>query len=290
MIRLYVLAALATLSVPVLAPQQFAPLLTAPRWVPVLLLGEVFLSACFLKAFYPRNDFARCVTFGLVFFLVRLVLCFGASLADPDANVLWTSVSSPWREALGLTLTYMYSTWWIAGAQYLALLLWMPAVLEAVMPGLFRPRSVRAASARPPETALPPSAPAPPPQEPQTLRDLESELAGYPGLVGWMVFSPDRLPVWRFGEGASVLETAPEVMHRLGDVCQTVFGPEWGRTLYQGMFRTDSGYCFLIILPGDFLFGSLWRVEDGQEPGKAVLQEVLELMERWVQYRFVEPS
>ncbi|KPK72158.1 MAG: hypothetical protein AMJ84_04785 [Acidithiobacillales bacterium SM23_46] len=291
MIRLYVVAALATLSIPVLVPQRFASILLASQWVPVFLLAEILISACFLKVAYPRNDFIRCVTFGLVFFLVRLVLCFGASLVDPEADVLWAGVSYRWGQALVPTLSYMYSAWWVVVAQYLTLLLWMPAVLETALPGRFQPRSVRMALAPSPGTIPAVPRPARPPKEPRTFRDLERELAGYPGLVGWIVFSPERLPVWRSGEEDSALEVAPDSLRQLGKVCQPLSRAEWGRTLGQGMFhQTENTYYLLTTLPGDFLFVSLWRVEAGQRPAKAVLREVFELMERCIQYQFTQPS
>jgi hypothetical protein len=290
MIRLYVLAALATLSVPVLMPQQFLPSAFPSGWVLFFVLAEIVLSAALLKLIYPKNDAIRCATFGLGFFAVRFVLCLLGSLADPDADVLWSSVEYRWTAALVPTLNYMYAVWYVSGVQYLSLFLWLPGVLELAFPGIFPPRMFPAAAAPAGET---PAKPKPrivlkPPDQPITFADLEREMEKYPGLLGWIVFSPDKLPVWRAGDDTADLEQAPDVLRRLGELAQPLLRPEWGREVSQSMFQTKQGYCILTTLSGGFLFGSLWQVGGSGMPTKKVLQEVLDRMERWLTYRFLE--
>lgn len=285
MTRLIVLAVLATLSIPVLVlPQRFSVEPFSSPGVPVLLMFvEILVSATFLKVSYSRNDFVRCVAFGFLLFLVRFLLCVVGSFVDPRVEGLW------------LPLPYMYpASWWAAAAQYGALLLWVPVVLEKAMPGYFPPRTEAPPAAAPvavkeesPEQAIVP--PSPRSAQPKTFRELEEDLARFPNLLEWMVFTPDRLPMWGSGSGAEMLEAAPEILHRMSEVCKPLLRPEWGRTVRQSIIQTESGYCLVATLPGDFLLSSLWSMESGEGgPPKAVLQEVVESTEHMLRYRFGE--
>jgi len=287
MIPLYILAALASLSIPVLSPKHFGAALFPSQWVPLFLLLELVVSAVFLKVVYPRNDFVRCLTFGLIFIVVRMVLCFFGSLIDPEAGVLWETAEYRLGRGLVPALTYMYSQWYITLAQYVSLLFWVPGVFEAVFPGIFPPRRVLVPVA---ETTKPGESERrlPAAVEAKSFRDLERELRTYPGLLAWMVFSPERLQVWRSGDEAAVLEAAPEILGRMGEACRPILTAEWGGALRHGLFQTDSGYCLLTTLPGNFLFASLWRIEPGRSAPGAVLQEAMGRMEKFLRYRFSE--
>lgn len=297
MIRLFALAAVATVAVPVLVPYRFgAEFFPETWWAPLLLLcGEVILTALVFKFLYPSNDFVRCLTTGLAFFLARLVFCLFASVLDPDADRLRLNMVGGAGNAFVVAMTYMYAVWWVALAQYVAMLLWVPSFLEAVLPGIFPPRrkegEVGRVEPRPSETGFgePEAARAVQPR-PVTFRDLESELARYPGLVAWVVFSPENLPVWRWGEEAGALEAVPEIARRIAEICEPLFRPEWGRTIRQGLLQTDGGYCLMTVLPGGFLFSSLWASEQQAERARDLLPVVLERMERWLGYRFGESS
>lgn len=124
---------------------------------------------------------------------------------------------------------------------------------------------------------------------PKTFRELEDDLRRFPNLLEWMLFTPDRLPMWGSGSGAEMLEVAPEILHRMGEVCEPLLRPEWGRVVQRGMFQTDTGYCLLTTLPGSFLLASLWSTEVGEGgPPRDVLAEVLAYTEQMLHYRFGE--
>jgi len=249
------------------------------------MLLEILVSAFFLKALYPESDFARCLTFALVFLAARVALCFIGASIDPDADPLWARVNRRW--SLVPSLDYMYGSWWAASAQYVALLLWLPRVVEALLPGAFGTAWTAEASA--PETAAEAApAAADADDEPHTFHELEAELArAYPGLTAWVVFDSDRLPIWRFGREVSVLELTPQIQRHLDSVCQPLLQVGDGRSLRQGMFETDSGLCLLASLPGDFLFSSLWRSE-APLPPRAMFQDIVERVESWLCVRFTD--
>jgi hypothetical protein len=285
MFRLYALAAIATVAIPVFSSTPYNPDAFPSQWVPVFLALELLISAFVLKSLYPQSDLVRCLTFGLVFVLVRMVACLLASLLDETkGKALWDSVGGRWADALIPTIIYMYGHWWVALAQYVAVVLWMPTLLSTAVPGFFATQIVLSPPAA---AAAPPVAPAAPElEEPNSFRDLERYLSRYKGLIGWMVFAPDRLPVWRAGADVSVLEMAPQVLRRMDDICKPPFRGRAGETLLQGMFQTEDGYCILAALPGDFLFSSLWRADEAAEP--VVLQEIVGRIERWLGKRFQE--
>ena len=287
--QLLVLAAVATLAVPVLIGQHItAADFPSPWLILFLILAEIGISTGVLKFLYPRNELSRCVTFGVVLFLVRLVLCFIASFIAPNGDALWQSVSYRWTQALTPALTYMYSGVWVMVAQYLALILWMPVALEAVVPQLFPRRRGETLLMPANKTAPSPATTSSVFYQPTTFREFEQEFSAYPDLMAWMVFSPDLLPVWSAGVDTSQLETAPEVLLRLNDICRPLLRPEWDQTLRQGLFQTENGYCLLATLPDNFFFTSLWRLESGQEAPKAALANALDRMKKWLQYRFAD--
>jgi hypothetical protein len=181
----------------------------------------------------------------------------------------------------------MYAAWWVTIAQYLALLLWLPALLERALPGMFPPWLTEAPRVVLPQHSVPVLPPSPKPSvRLTTFHELEQELGEIAELEEWVVFSPDRLPVWHSGQETSPLLQAPEVLRRVAEAWRPLLRPEWGDTIEQGLFQTEEGYCLMLVLPGDFLFGSLWSTAPGPSSAKAVLMKVIERSESLLQLRF----
>lgn len=287
MLRLFVLAALATLAIPVLMPQRFATTFYLSEWVPLFMCAEIVISAIMLKIWYSRNDFVRCLVFGLVFVLLRLLFCFAGSLIDPAADILWVPVEHRWSKGVVPAMTYMYSTWYVAGTQYVALMLWLPAMLEKLLPGIFRHPPGRRSLARMSGFSL---AGADGRGKTKSFLDVEKELAMVPELMAWTVFSPERLPVWHSGRESGMIEAEREAHRRLEQMCEPMLWSEWGDDVSRTLFHAVDE-CYVVTAFSDgFLFGSIWQVEDDGFPARTVLQEVLERMERWLNERFLEPA